>query len=54
MTSLLCSARLDLYTLCRYRQIDRKNYQLIEHLIRKAKRQLSMVEQKQVTGVKML
>lgn len=38
----------------RYRQVDRKNYQLIEHLMRKAKRQLSLVEQKQVTGVKML
>jgi len=39
---------------CRHRQVDRKNYQLIEHLMRKAKRQLAMVQQKQVTGVKML
>lgn len=38
----------------RYRGVDRKNYQLIEHLMRKAKRQLAMVDQKQVTGIKVL
>ncbi|KAL0019605.1 hypothetical protein WJX79_010971 [Trebouxia sp. C0005] len=38
----------------RHRQVDKKNYQLIEHLMRKAKRQLAMVQQKEVTGVKVL
>ncbi|DBA90983.1 hypothetical protein WJX79_010971 [Trebouxia sp. C0005] len=41
-------------THCRHRQVDKKNYQLIEHLMRKAKRQLAMVQQKEVTGVKVL
>ena len=39
---------------CRYQQVDRKNYQLIEHLMRKAKKQLAMIQQSQVTGVKVL
>jgi succinate dehydrogenase assembly factor 1 len=35
----------------RYRGVDRKNYQLIEHLLRKGKRQLAMLQQPDVTAV---
>lgn len=38
---------------CRYRSVSRKDYQLIEHLIRKGKRQLERLQSPEVTGVRL-
>ncbi|EFN55735.1 hypothetical protein CHLNCDRAFT_134067 [Chlorella variabilis] len=37
----------------RYRSVSRKDYQLIEHLIRKGKRQLERLQSPEVTGVRL-
>ncbi|KAK9826020.1 hypothetical protein WJX74_005984 [Apatococcus lobatus] len=35
----------------RYRDVDKKNYQLVEHLMRKGARQLELATDKNVSGI---
>ncbi|KAK9861584.1 hypothetical protein WJX84_006370 [Apatococcus fuscideae] len=35
----------------RYREVDKKNYQLVEHLMRKGGRQLELAKDKNVSGI---
>ncbi|KAK9817147.1 hypothetical protein WJX72_010302 [[Myrmecia] bisecta] len=37
----------------RYREVDRKNYQLIEHLLRKGTKQLNLLQSTEVIGVQL-
>ncbi|CAL8468008.1 g7546 [Coccomyxa elongata] len=38
----------------RYRNVDKKNYQLIEHLLRKGDKQLSLISQSDVSGIRIV
>lgn len=40
-----------LHPFCRYREVDKKNYQLVEHLMRKGARQLELATDKNVSGI---
>ena len=39
--------------MCRYRGVDRKNFQLIEHLLRKGKKQLDLATSVNVSRIKL-
>lgn len=36
---------------CRYAGVDRKNYQLIEHLLRKGTRQLNLLKESHIAAI---